>query len=240
MNYFTYVPMLLLAAACLAPVAFLFWRSDRARGRRESALALHRAQLTDLERDLAEGRLAPVEHAGAALEVQRRMLRAAEGSEPETRNGGGTALALTLGLAPALALLLYLVGGQPGLPSVPHAQIVAAQKQEAERMTVLAGQLRERLTTLDLKSDMARRGYVMLGELEVGRGDLAAAAAAWKVALNAAFDPMLAARTADALSAAAGKVTPEAAALFRRALAVAPPDAPWRSYAEQRLASAGG
>jgi cytochrome c-type biogenesis protein CcmH len=240
MSYLTYVPMLLLAAACLAPAAFLFWRPGQARGRRESALALHRAQLADLERDLAEGRLAPAEHAGAALEVQRRMLRAAEGAEPEVASGGGTALAAMLGLIPALALLLYLVGGQPGMPSVPHAELVAAQKQEAERASVLADQLRDRLKALDPKSDMARRGYVMLGELEVGRGDLAAAAAAWRTALAAGFDPMLAARTADALSAAAGKVTPEAAALFRRALAEAPPDAPWRSYAEQRLASAGG
>ncbi len=240
MTYLTYLPMLLLAAACLAPLAFLFWWPNRARGRRESALALHRAQLADLERDLAEGRLAAVEHAGAALEVQRRMLRAAEAAEPETRSGGSTALALTLGLVPAVALLLYLVGGQPGLPSIPHAEMIAAQTQEAARMTALADQLRDRLTALDPKSDMARRGYVMLGELEVGRGDLAAAAAAWKIALDAAFDPMLAARTADALSAAAGKVTPEAAALFRRALKEGPADAPWRSYAEQRLARAGG
>ena len=87
---------------------------------------------------------------------------------------------------------------------------------------------------------MARRGYVMLGELEAGRGNLAAAAAAWQTALDAGFDPLLAARTADALSAVAGKVTPEAATLFRRALAEGPKDAPWRSYAEQRLASSGG
>ncbi len=236
----TYVPMLLLALACLAPAAFLVWRPGRARGRRETALALHRAQLSDLERDLAEGRLAPAEHAAATLEVQRRMLRAAEGAEPEGAGGGSTALAATLGLAPAAALLLYLVGGQPGLPSVPHAEMVAAQQEEAARASALAGQLRDRLKGLDPRSEMARKGYVMLGELEVDRGDLAAAAAAWMTALDAGFDPTLAARTADALSAAAGRVTPQAAALFRRALAEAPQDAPWRGYAEQRLASAGG
>jgi cytochrome c-type biogenesis protein CcmH len=236
----SFLPMLLLAAACLAPVAFLFWRPGQARGRREAALALHRAQLADLDRDLAEGRLAPAEHAGAALEVQRRMLRAAGQPEREAASGGGTVLALALGFAPALALVLYLVGGQPGLPSVPHAEMVAAQKQEAARAAALAGQLRDRLKTVDPMSDMGRRGYVMLGELEVDRGDLAAAASAWETALNAGFDPTLAARTADALSAAAGHVTPAAAALFRRALAEAPPDAPWRPYAEQRLASAGG
>ena len=237
----TYLPMLLLALACLAPAALLAWRPGRARGRRETALALHRAQLADLERDLAEGRLASADHAAATLEVQRRMLRAAEGAEPEGASGGGsTALVAILGLVPAAALLLYLVGGQPGMPSVPHAELVAAQKQEAERATALAEQLRDRLKRLDPRSDMARRGYVMLGELEVDRGDLAAAAEAWMTALDAGFDPTLAARTADALSAAAGRVTPQAAALFRRALAAAPQDAPWRGYAEQQLASAGG
>lgn len=232
--------MLLLALACLAPAAFLIWRPGRARGRREAALALHRTQLADLERDLAEGRLAPAEHAAAALEVQRRMLRAAEGPEAEGAGSGSTALVAALGLAPAAALVLYLVGGQPGLPSVTHAEVVAAQKREVDRATALAMQLRDRLQRVDPKSDTARRGYVMLGELEVDRGDLAAAASAWLVALNASFDPTLAARTADALSAAAGRVTPQAADLFRRALAEAPQDAPWRGYAEQRLASAGG
>ena len=238
----TYIPMLLLAAACLVPVVLLFWRPGQARGRRESALALHRAQLADLDRDLAEGRLAPAEHASAQLEVQRRLLRAAEGADPETAKGGNTALAATLGLAPAVALALYLVGGKPGLPSVPHAEMVAVQKEaqkEAERMAALGEKLREKLRTLDPKSEQARKGYIMLGELEAAEGDLPAAAASWQTALDAGFDPTLAARTADVMSAAAGHVTPEAAALFRRALAAAPPDAPWRRYAEQRLAGTG-
>ena len=113
-----------------------------------------------------------------------------------------------------------------------------AQKQ-SERAAELGAKLREKLMTLDPKSDTARRGYVMLGELNLAQGDLVGAASSWQVALDASFDPTLAARTADVLSAAAGHVTPEAAALFRRALAAAPPDAPWRSYAEQRLAGTG-
>ena len=208
---------------------------------------MHRAQLTDLDRDLAEGRLASTEHTSAQVEVQRRLLRAAEGTDPETAQGnntaaGSTALAATLGIAPAVALALYLIGGKPGLPSVSHAEMVAVQKEaqkEAERMTALGEKLREKLQTLDPKSEQARKGYVMLGELEAAQGNLAGAAVSWQTALDASFDPTLAARTADVMSAAAGRVTPEAAALFRRALAAAPPDAPWRRYAEQRLAGTG-
>ena len=40
-------------------------------------MALHRAQLAELDRDLAEGRIAAAEHANAVLEVQRRLLTAA-------------------------------------------------------------------------------------------------------------------------------------------------------------------
>ncbi len=235
-----YLPMLLIAMVCLAPLAYLFLRPVPTRGRRESTLALHRMQLADLDRDLAEGRLAQSEYASAKLEVQRRMLRVSGQAESAAPGASGTLLATAFGLVPAAALLLYLTGGQPGMPSVPHAELVAAAQRRAVEATQLIGKLQEKLKALDPKSPMARIGYVMLGQLEVQRGDPAAAAAAWKTALQSRFDPTLAARTADALSAAAGKVTPEAAGLFRRALAAAPKNVPWRAYAEQRLASAGG
>ena len=45
----------------------------------------------------------------------------------------------------------------------------------------------------------------------------------------------LAARAAEAAVRAEGGVSEASAALFRRALDVAPPDAPWRTAAEQRL-----
>lgn len=235
-----YLPMLLIAVVCLAPLAYLYLRPAAARGRRESALALHRTQLADLDRDLAEGRLAQAEYASAKLEVQRRMLRVSEQADSTAPGTSGTLLAAAFGLVPAAALLLYLTGGQPGMPSVPHAELVATAQRRAAEATQLIAKLQDKLKTLDPNSSIARTGYIMLGQLEVQRGDPAAAAVAWKTALASQFDPTLAARTADALSAAAGKVTPEAAALFRQALAAAPKDVPWRAYAEQRLASAGG
>ncbi|MFT8775988.1 MAG: c-type cytochrome biogenesis protein CcmI, partial [Gluconacetobacter liquefaciens] len=50
------------------------------------------------------------------------------------------------------------------------------------------------------------------------------------------FIPEIAARAAEAQTLADGRVTPESAALFRRALDAAPADAPWRMAAQQRIA----
>ncbi len=84
-------------------------------------------------------------------------------------------------------------------------------------------QLRQVLTTVDPHSDRARQGYVLLGNVEESRGNFAAAADAWGKALDVKFDPLLAARSAEASSPCGCRVSPASAALFRRALAEAPP-----------------
>ncbi len=56
--------------------------------------------------------------------------------------------------------------------------------------------------------------------------------------MNIQFDPTLAALAAEAATRAEGHVSPHSADLFRRALAAAPPNAPWLKLARQRLAEA--
>lgn len=228
-----WLAILLLAAAALAPLLLVLRRQAEAKGGRDPALALHRAQLAELDRDMAEGRILPAEHATARLEVQRRLLAAAEGTELAANPGVRWPLFTTLGLVPMLALGLYLVRGVPSLPSPGPA--AAARRQAAEEAALIL-QLRERLAAMDPATDQARQGYVLLGNVEESRGNDAAAAAAWRTALKDRFDATLAARTAEATVRAAGGVSDSSAALFRRALAAAPPDAPWRAVAEQRLA----
>ena len=162
----------LLAAIALAPLALSLRRAAVARSRREAAIALHRAQLAELDRDLADGRIAAAEHASAVREAQEAALIA---------------------------------------------------------------QLRRKLASLDPHSEQARQGYVLLGNAEVSRGRLNAAADAWRTALATRFDPTLAAEAAEAISETEGRVTDEAAGLFRRALAQSPADAPWRPMAQKRL-----
>ncbi len=143
-------------------------------------------------------------------------------------------------MVPVAAMLLYLTGGSPGLPAMPLKGRIAAAEQQARTEAAMIAQLRAVLEKLDPRSEKAREGYVLLGKAEARLGDLGAAAAAWKTALAARFDPTLAAEAAEATTEAAGHVTEEAAELFRRALAGAPADAPWRPMAERRLAEAPG
>jgi cytochrome c-type biogenesis protein CcmH len=225
-----------LATVALAPLALSLRRSVVARSRREAAIALHRAQLAELDRDLAEGRIAAAEHASAVLEVQRRLLVAAGSEETEAAGRSRSPVLVALLLVPVGGFALYIVGGSPGLPAAPHAEIVAAARQHAEQEAVLIAQLRQGLAKLDPHSERARQGYVLLGDAEAKRGRLKEAADAWRTALVVRFDPTLAAVTAEVMTEAEGHVTDEAAALFRRALAESPADAAWRPMAEKRLA----
>ncbi|HKM62879.1 MAG TPA: c-type cytochrome biogenesis protein CcmI [Acidisphaera sp.] len=234
-----WVSLGLLALAALVPLGLMTLRQGAAaRGRREAALALHRAQLDELDREREDGRLTETEHEAAVLEVQRRLLAADTDHDGEARRTSRFPLYATLAIIPAAALGLYLIGGSPELPAEPLAARRAAAEARAKEATHLATQLRGVLAKLDPKSEEARKGYVMLGSLELSRGDFQAAATAWQTALATRFDPTLGAETAEVLTEMSGVVTPEAAALFRRALAEAPADAPWRPMAERRIKDA--
>ncbi len=228
----------LLAVAALAPLAIALDRGARARGARDLAVGLHRAQLGELDRDLAEGRILPAEHTTAVLEVQRRLLAAAEKPEAESRTGSRRPVFAVAVLVPVAALGLYLIGGQPAMPSVTPGSGEARQQRLMEE-AALIGQLRQRLEMLDPNTDQARQGFVLLGNVEEARGNDAAAVAAWRTAISGKFDPVVAVRLAEASSRVDGALSPSSAALMRRALAAAPADAPWRGAVEERLRAAG-
>ena len=173
------------------------------------------------------------------LEVQRRLLAADADDDGEAGRTSRFPLYATLAIIPAAALALYLIGGSPELPAEPLAARRAAAEARAKEATQLATELRGVLAKLDPKSEEARKGYVMLGSLELSRGDFQAAATAWQTALAARGSiPRSGPRRPRLLTEMSGVVTPEAAALFRRALAEAPADAPWRPMAERRIKDA--
>jgi cytochrome c-type biogenesis protein CcmH len=233
-----WLAIVLLAAIALAPLAVSLRPASVARSRRDAAITLHRAQLAELDRDLADNRIAATEHASAVLEVQRRLLAAAGGADDVPHTSSRSPVLIALVLVPIGAVALYVVGGHPGLPAVPLAERIAAAQQRAEQEAALIAQLRRRLTVLDPHSEQARQGYVLLGNAEVSRGRLNAAVDAWRTALAARFDATLAAEAAEAITESEGRVTDEAAGLFRRALAESPADAPWRPMAQKRLSEA--
>jgi cytochrome c-type biogenesis protein CcmH len=233
-----WLALAVLAVVAMAPLAVSARLTARARGRREAALALHRAQLAELDRDLADGQIVPAEHANAVLEVQRRLLAVADSQEEAPSSAATAPLITALIAVPVVAFALYMAGGSPNMPSIRHADVVADAQEQTAQDDALIAQLRAGLAKMDSKTDAARQGYVLLGNAEASRGNMPAAADAWSTALAAHFDPTLAVETAEAMTEAAGHVTLESAALFRRALAEAPPNAPWRPMAEKRLLGA--
>jgi len=232
-----WIGICLLVVLALAPAAVAIIRASTARNEREAALALHRAQLDELDRDLAVGLIAPAEHVTAQLEVQRRLLAAdASADRAATRGRRHLGTWLALGAVPLAAIGLYLTEGHPTLPAQPLAPRLAAMHAEDSRTEELLVKLREGLASMAPDDPNIVRGYLLLGQAEAAREHYAAAASAWHVALDRGFDPELAARIAEAQTRAEGRVSPASADLFRRALDAAPKDAPWRMAAEQRIA----
>jgi cytochrome c-type biogenesis protein CcmH len=252
-----------VALAALLPLAIALLRPPRARGRSESDLALYRAQLAELDRERAAGRLDEAQHAAATLEVQRRILATPREPEPEAGLRGAGLLGAALFLIPASALGLYLLRGIPDMPSAPHD--LRRQQMEAEER--LLQSLRERIAQADPTSEVARQGLLLLGNAERNRGRDEAAAEAWVRALTIRFEPQLAGDLAElliergshaeaasllerALAGAAGDPrlrflvglaearagrTANARSVWQALLADAPRDAPWRGVVERQL-----
>jgi len=231
-----WLSIVILCAVALFPCALALRRGIGARDRHDAALALHRSQLDELERDRTNGLIADTEHATARLEVQRRLLAEGDRASDTTRIGSRNPVLAMLVLVPAAALGLYLIDGRPDLPAQPLAlrmQQADASGRDDEQIIAL---LKTRLAGLSAGSPQARQGYILLGQAEASRGNWAGAASAWRRALDDGFEPTLAAQTAEAQVRAAGSISPESAALFRKALDAAQKDAPWRLLAEQRIA----
>ena len=227
----------LLSLIALAPAAAALWRRSRSiRDERSTALALHDAQLAELDRDLTVGLIASGEHSVAVLEIQRRILVADMAPSTAREQSATWPGWLALGLAPVLAVALYLTNGAPMLPAQPLGPRLVAQHQHDVRDDAVIAQLRSAIAALPATDPSRRQGYLLLGQAEAGRDHYNEAAQAWNQALDMGFDAELAARTGEALTRAHHHVTPDALALFRKALDAAPQDAPWRAAAQARVA----
>lgn len=231
---------IVLGVATLLAVLAVLWPAIRGvrppAPRAEHDAALYRAQLAELERDRAEGRLSEAEYRDAVLEVQRRLLAAvpsAPTSAPAPATPGyarwllaGSALAL-----PAAALALYLPRGTPGMPAFPFAEVQAVRQAERAEADRLLGQVLARIAELPPQSEEARRGWVLVAQVERRRGNYAASAEAARRALAIRFDPVLATDLVETLALAAdGRITPEGRRWLERARLAAPDDLRARYY----------
>ena len=156
--------MLLLALALMLPLFLSFRKTSNFRRRREAALAMHRAQLDELAKDLADARINASEYAGAKLEIERRLLSADSITESQQDGNARLLLGVTAVLIPVMAFLLYLPGSTPNIPSEPHAQWAARQKAQHFQAQILIAALRIKLSTLDPNSAEASQGEAYLAE----------------------------------------------------------------------------
>ena len=135
-----FVLIALLALAVLAPVLLVLRSRIDSRGTRDLTVELHRTQLRELDRDLAEGRILPAEHVTAKLEVQRRLLAAAGTDDAAASTGKRWPVLATLILVPVAAIGLYAVSGSK--PMMPSSNGSAEQAKSAEEASLIEGSAR--------------------------------------------------------------------------------------------------
>ncbi len=253
-----------LALLALLPLIITLVRPTRARGRAEADLALYRAQLAELDREREAGRLDAAQHQAATLEVQRRILAAPKEDAPELRPGRTAAmLAAMVFLVPAAALGLYLVRGTPDMPAAPFVERQRLAQEEDAMLETLRGRLAMLEPGSDAarqgqillgnaersrgRLDEAVRAYrtalesrfdgplaADLAELEIERGDHAAASALIARALGSSpREPRL--RFLAGLAEARAGRTDNARRTWQALLADAPAEAPWRPVVERQL-----
>lgn len=122
----------LLTTATVGALLVPLLRTTATRTERlDSALAIYRDQLAEIERTRADGTVSEADAAAARIEVERRILAAANASDAAAPKDSATlhrflppALALVI---PLLALGVYLNVGRPGLPAAPFASRPAGE-----------------------------------------------------------------------------------------------------------------
>lgn len=233
--------MIWLGFSLLALVAlgFLLWPLLRARqaatSRKAHDIAVYRAQLAEIDEELARGSLTETEAGAAKLEIQRRLLRADAAADGKTATASprsviaGTIVVLLL--VPVLGGGIYLAIGRPEATQIDLAamQQRAAQdaqiRAETERMIA---RLRERLEAEPERAD----GWLLLGRslITLDRPDEAVPALDRVIVLQPDDAEAYALRAEAQTLAADGAVTAAAQRDFRAVLEREPQHAGARYY----------
>lgn len=202
------IPLAIAMAALFLPLI----GRETMDGASDSTITILKDQLAELERDQGRGLIGEAEAKAARLEVERRILKAANRPSPRrfesTRLGRALVILAILAL-PAGSAALYLRLGAPALPDLP----LASRETErgpgvgpAEILEMVAG-LEARLAADP--DDV--QGWLMLGRSKLTLDDAEAAIAAYREAVARAPEaPDAVTGLAEALLARSlGVVTPE-------------------------------
>ncbi|HEX4113875.1 MAG TPA: c-type cytochrome biogenesis protein CcmI [Stellaceae bacterium] len=225
--------LLIGVLAVLVVVILLFVFVPLARGRAASAKprgsfarAVYRDQLTELGRDRERGTIDAARAEASRREIERRLL--ASDQEPDAASAKPRpVLAAVLAFGTLLvAMVLYAVLGNPGLPDRPYAD---RQAERAAAVPQMPRDLNKAVAGLQakLKADPNNLdGWILLGRTEAVRQHWEKSAEAMRHAAS------LAPKRADLVTAYGevqvladgGLVTPRARDAFSAALALEPKD----------------
>lgn len=189
----------------------------------ETALAVLREQLAELEAEHRAGRIDTEEYQRSRAELEQRALDEGQGDEARqsssapSRPARGLAALIALAL-PTAAIALYLIIGTP--EGMDPAKVAGEQTIGREQMAQMVEQLANKL---DKEPDNAE-GWFMLARSYTVLEDFPRAAQAYaRLAKLVPDNPNILADWADTLAAANGsKLAGEPEALALKALAVAP------------------
>ncbi len=264
MMFWVFAALITLVVA-VSLIAALRGGRDRVMTGALSDISVYKDQLAEVDRDLARGVLTEAEADAVRTEVSRRLLEADKRAAEDKVSATATLPAVVAVMVVLIGggALLYQQIGAAGYPDLPMAQRladidaaaanrmgqVAAEAQAAPNMPDLPQgdaqfmDLMEKLrATVEARPDDLR-GLGLLAENEAKLGNFAAAREAQTRVLEIKGD---AADEIDLLTAidimvfgAGGYVSPEAEALIRRLVQIAPESGAGRYYAGLTMAQNG-
>lgn len=197
------------------------------------ATSLYRAQLGEIDRDLARRLIGPVEAEAARAEAARRLLRASgddgapAGETESSLRRRRACSALALSCVPLLALLVYGAYGSPGKPDQPLAARLQADPSRQDFALALS-----RIETHLAANPSDGKGWSVIAPVYMRQGRYDDAATAFAAAIRhgeASADAYAGLGEARAL-AAGGVVTAAARESFAGALRADPKNARARFF----------
>ena len=224
MIWFWIIAGLLVVAALIALLKPLLRVTPESADQGESVVAVFRRQLTNLDGEIAQGRLAADEAAAVRAEITRRMLAAADQEAQNSRPAvlGSTATSWRIGVAigiaalmPAAALAIYSAVGAPAAIERGGSAAAAPATDDRAKLAAAAEQLKARLQ----QEPGHVEGWVLLARTFASLERYPEARSAYSQAIALApKEPRLHAELGELLVLAAeGNVTAEAEAEFAKA-----------------------
>jgi cytochrome c-type biogenesis protein CcmH len=205
-----------------------------------AALAIYRRQMTELDEMADRGLIAEGERRSVRAETGRRLLAAAERTDPPLRAARPLPIVIAAGLVPLVALGVYLAVGAPGLEDQPFAKRLADWRA-ADPQSLTPPQMAAvlRVIAAERPTDPEPLRHLAVAELDSGQPLEAEQALQRAISLAPQREDLWEMLAETSVMQANGEVTPDAAAAFRKALTL-DPSAPGPRYYLARARISGG